>query len=443
MGQNATLPDDAKSITRNLRNLKEAAPLRSRYLYCNMMYIVATHLIEQKSNKSFSDFLEERIFEPLHMNSTALQPTRAHAKGWKDRMAMGHIWQNSEFRGFEPQNCPEGQGAGSIISSANDFIKWVKALLYQEGPINARIYQGLTRMRSIVNPNAQRLKAHTTPANYTAGMEIYFYRENMVVGHDGNIPGFASRFIFMPDKKFGAVVLGNSAAAGGAVRTIMRALMDEVLSVPNEDRPYQNKSQKKSDGPKKDVAVRSKQPKDRNETKSYPQTQENNNEQSQGQTQKSNKDNTKQKAKTKELIEGGNPPQGQKKPGGKPQKRGKSPPPQETPLTEYVGEYWNAGYHRLKVQVKDNQLFVDATDRSMGFTMTFEHVKDQTEYTAHLIDDIDGSDDPIDAEFSFDGGRAMKLGLDLEPTIKELIWFKRCENSDTSERNEDGEKSQI
>ena len=82
-------------------------------------------------------------------------------------MAKGHIWEkeNNTWRGFEPQNCPEGQGAGSVISSANDFIKWVKALLYRENPINNRVYEGLMRMRSIVNPNARRLKAHTTPAN--------------------------------------------------------------------------------------------------------------------------------------------------------------------------------------------------------------------------------------------------------------------------------------
>lgn len=428
MGQKATHPDDAKSITRNLRNLKEAAPLRSRYLYCNMMYTVATHLVEQKSTKSFSDFLEERIFEPLHMNSTALQPSRAHAKGWTDRMATGHVWQNSEFRGFEPQNCPEGQGAGSVISSANDFIKWVKALLYQEGPVNARIYQGLTKMRSIVNPNGRRLKAHTTPANYAAGMEVYFYRGSMVVGHDGNIPGFASRFIFMPDKKFGAVVLGNSATAGSAATTIMRALMDEVLGVPMEDRPYHNKSQKKGDGIKRDIAVRPKQPQDRKDTQTHGQSQEINNSQTQDQAKVNNKDNIKGKAKTKGQNKGANYPQGQKKPVGRPEKRGKSLPAQETPLTAYVGEYWNAGYHTLKVEVKDSQLFVDATDRSMGFNMTFEHVKDQTEYTAHLIDDIDGSDDPIDAEFAFNDDRAMKLGLDLEPAIKELIWFERREN---------------
>lgn len=312
---------------------------------------------------------------PLGMNSTALQPANAQANGWGDQMAKGYIWERHHdmWRGFDPENCHEAQGAGSVISSANDLIKWVKALLYHEGPINDRVYQGLTRLRSIVNPNARRLKPHTTPAIYTAGMEMFFYRGNMVIGHDGNIPGFSSRFFFMPDSNFGAVVLGNSAGASGAATAITRALMDEVLGVPVEDR------------------------------------------------------RDKKKAK-KEKSKGMQQPGGQKKQEEKPKKREKSRPPlrvQETPLEAYVGRYWNAGYRNMTVETKDDQLFIDATDRSMGFTMTFEHVKDQTKYIGHLKDDIELNNELVDAEFVFEDGKAVKMGLDIEPAIKEMIWFTR------------------
>lgn len=428
-------PDNAKSVTRNLRNLKPAAPLRSRYLYCNQMYTVATHLVEETSQKSFSDFLDERIFSPLDMNSTTLQPASAQAKGWGDRMAKGYVWEKNTWRGFEPENCPEAQGAGSVISSANDLIKWVKALLYHEGPINDRVYQGLTKMRSIVNPNAKKLKPHTTPANYTAGMEINFYRGNMVVGHDGNIPGFASRFLFMPDLKFGAVVLGNSAGAGGASTTIMRALMDEVLGVPVEDRPSHNNNKRKESGSKKDLPIHPKaqhqdlkerQPKDQQsgQPKEQPSADAQVELKTTQQGHTSSKNQEKKKAK-KEKNKEAQQQEKQKKQTEKPKKREKSPPPQETPLDAYTGRYWNAGYRNMTVENKDDQLFINATDRSMGFTMTFEHVKDQTEYIGHLKDDVELTDEPVDAEFVFEDGKAVKMGLDLEPAIKEMIWFTR------------------
>lgn len=390
------------------------------------MFTVATHLVEEKSKKSFADFLDERIFAPLNMNSTTLQPASAHTKGWGDRMAKGYIWEDNAWRRIDPQDCPEGQGAGSVISSANDLIKLVKALLYHEGPINDRVYQGLTKTRSIVNPNARKLKAHTTPANYAAGMEIYFYRGNMVIGHDGNIPGFSSRFMLIPDSNFGAVVLGNSAKAGGAATAIMRVLMDEVLGVPIEERPSQNNSKRKENGPKKDLAIHTKaqhrdqikecQLKDQQPAQSKEQPSEDSLVELKAEPRKKTK---------KEKKKGTQQPQRQKKQGEKPMKCKNSVLPQETPLRAYVGRYWNAGYRTMTVQIKEDQLFIDATDRSMGFTMTLEHVKDQTKYIGYLMDDIELTDEPVDAEFLFEDGRAVKMGLELEPAIKEMIWFKR------------------
>jgi len=57
--------------------------------------------------------------------------------------------------------------------------------------------------------------------------------------------------------------------------------------------------------------------------------------------------------------------------------------------------------------------------------MIFEHVKDQTDYIAQARDVIELEDAPVDAKFIFEDGKAVKMGLDLEPAIEEMIWFKR------------------
>lgn len=238
MGEHAMQPDNARSITRNLRNLAPAAPLRSRYLYCNMMYTVATHLVEAKTKKPFSEFLEEGFFQPLGMDSSSLEPGGAKAKGLGDRLAKGHIWDKttSSFREIEARNCPEGQGAGSIISSANDMIKWIKAIVNQEGPINENVYQGLTKERSSREPKVGKPKPHTSATQYTAGMEVYWYRGHAVYGHNGVVSGFGSRFIFLPEFKFGAVALGNAEGTNSVAAQLFRDLIDEVVGVPQEAR---------------------------------------------------------------------------------------------------------------------------------------------------------------------------------------------------------------
>jgi CubicO group peptidase (beta-lactamase class C family) len=56
-------PDTPQSITRNLRNLQNAAPPRQKWMYSNIMYIVASWLVEKMSGLPFADFLHREFFE--------------------------------------------------------------------------------------------------------------------------------------------------------------------------------------------------------------------------------------------------------------------------------------------------------------------------------------------------------------------------------------------
>lgn len=389
MSVRAAQPDNARSITRNLRNLPVAAPIRSKYIYCNMMYTVASYLVEVKSGQDFGAFLEERFFKPLDMPSTGLQPSNARSRNFKDRMATGYRWDkaDSTYRGLETPDCPEGQGAGSIISSVNEFIKWVKALINREDPINQRIYEGLTRMRAFVNPNATKRKQYTSPVAYAAGLDIYYYRGHMVAGHNGVISGSASRFFFLPDFEFGSVIIGNSDGANSVASILARRLIDNFLGVENETTPH-NKPKNKSPASFRNINVQSKS--------------------KVNSAIKKNQEHHKSKGNKQDL-------------------QSSAPQPPEMPLRAYIGRYWNPGYHDLVVQIRENVLFVDATDRSMGFTLTFEHVHNGTQYNAHLSDWLDGGDDLVKAEFVTENGRIMKLGLHLETSLKEMIWFEKKE----------------
>ncbi|KAL1871518.1 hypothetical protein Plec18167_007078 [Paecilomyces lecythidis] len=372
MSPRATQPDDGQSVTRNLRNLPVAAPVRTKFIYCNMMYTVATYLVEKKSGLPFSDFLQKRFFEPLGMNSTSLQPEAARARGFGPRITPGYSWDNDskKYIEFQTPNCPEAQGAGSIITSVNDYIRWVKAMMNHEGPITKEIYKGLIKSRTLQNPDAENLWPLTSPTIDAAGWEIYYYRGYMVVSHDGGVPGFGTTHFFLPHFEFGGAIFGNSTEGGIVAEIVMRELIDEVLKVPQVDRPDWN-------------SIISAENRD--------------------------SDDEEEKLRQKLCLDI-TEPESQKK-----------------PLDVYTGEYWNKGYHSITVQNKDDKLFIDATDRSMGFTLTLEHICGQTKYIAHMSDFLEGGDDPIMAEFKIEGDRATALGLKLESEIDELIWFTRLQ----------------
>ncbi|KAI9038708.1 alpha-amylase [Aspergillus affinis] len=399
MGVRAAQPDNARSVTRNLRNLSTAAPFRAKYLYCNMMYTVATHLIEVKTHQPFSDFLQQRFFDPLDMQSTSLQPQSARAKGHGDRIATGYLWEkkSSAYRGFQSPDCPEAQGAGSVISSANDFIKWVKALMNREGPINERVYRGLTRTRTIMDPAMRRLKPHTSPALYAAGLEVYFYRGQLMIGHLGAVAGFAGRFFFLPGLDFGAVILGNAEGTVPIGAILARKLIDTVLKVPEIDHPCLLTPRNTTSG------VNTSRPRNTGKNK---------------------------KATSKAEKEKHDKPQ-----------------PQGFPLQAFVGTYHEPGYHQLTVEIKDERLFIDATDRSFGFTLTFEYkgdgdhaseymgdgdhaweYKDRIHafsYVAHLSDFLEGGDEPLEAVFICRGDKVLSLGLRLEKAFEQDIYFDK------------------
>lgn len=59
-----------RDVVRALRYLPLTAEPRTKYQYCNMMYVAASHVIETITGVWLGDFLRERIWEPLGMRST-------------------------------------------------------------------------------------------------------------------------------------------------------------------------------------------------------------------------------------------------------------------------------------------------------------------------------------------------------------------------------------
>ncbi|KAF4961195.1 hypothetical protein FGADI_431 [Fusarium gaditjirri] len=393
MGTHAAEPDDARSIARNLRNLAVAAPPRTRYMYCNMTYTVLTHLIETKTGQPFVKFLQEHIFDPLGMTSSSLQPEGAKAQGHGGRLAKGHIWdkKSTSYREFDAMNCPEGQGAGSVISSVSDFIEFLKALIDRGGPISDNVYQGLTRPRSERGANHRQRKAGITHIFYTAGMDLYWQGEHAVFGHSGDITGFGSRFVFLPDLKFGAVVMGNSSGTNSVAAQLFREFIEEAMKCNVEQRPSSARVAR-------DLHTKP------------PEVREKPNPESQSQP-------------------GGNvKTSGVKKTDAASMTGVIAAPQRNANIEAYTGDYWNPGYRNMRVEIKDNGLFIDATDRSMGFTARLKHKRDQSLFDAHVRDAFETGDEVLVTEFVVEDGRVVKMGIDLEPLVGDLIWFDKVNN---------------
>lgn len=59
-----------RDLVRSLRHLPLTAPLRTKFQYCNMMFVAVSYVVETLTGVWLGDFLRENIWEPLGMKST-------------------------------------------------------------------------------------------------------------------------------------------------------------------------------------------------------------------------------------------------------------------------------------------------------------------------------------------------------------------------------------
>jgi hypothetical protein len=62
------------------------------------------------------------------------------------------------------------------------------------------------------------------------------FHGEMIVSHDGSVDGFGGLMMFLPGRKWGVVALGNTTESYRVHYKICRALVDELLSIPFEQR---------------------------------------------------------------------------------------------------------------------------------------------------------------------------------------------------------------
>jgi CubicO group peptidase (beta-lactamase class C family) len=187
--------------------IKTAYPLPLRftpgekYEYCNVGYFTLAEIISKVSGKPWGDFLTERVFAPLGMNSTRttnmteLVPNRANGYVWRN----GKLQNASIYFALRP--------SGAFLSTVADLAKWDAAL--SAGKILAP--STLQQMWTPVKLN------NGTTSLYGFGWELSPIRDHKQVNHGGSLPGFRAQYTRFVDDKISVAVLtnGDNADAGG------------------------------------------------------------------------------------------------------------------------------------------------------------------------------------------------------------------------------------
>lgn len=235
-----------KEVVERLRNVPLATSFRSAYAYDNILFAVATLVIENVSGQSYADFLRNNIFKPVGMDETLVDMT--YLKPGMD-VAMGHAkFDFKDLKPVPPMAWSNNPGAGGIYSSVHDLAKWMNvqlaggALPSMDGKEQRLFKQSsqdqmwsmLTPMK--VNkpsvPELESLKPNF--AGYGEGWFLSDYHGQRLVWHTGGWPGMVSRVTLVPELHLGIVVLTNQ-ESGAAFNAVTYRALDAYMSSSKTD----------------------------------------------------------------------------------------------------------------------------------------------------------------------------------------------------------------
>lgn len=167
--------------------------------YDNTGYYLLGIVVEKASGKDFWQFLDERIFKLLGMNSTRNSDSRPIVSN----RASGYQWTGSGFEN-RPILAPfVGFSAGSLISSVEDLAKWDAALDTEKILKKSSLNQMWT-------PTKTRDGAMAA-FDYGYGWFVETYRNRRDIHHSGGTIGFSSVIHRFVDDKLTVIILTNHA----------------------------------------------------------------------------------------------------------------------------------------------------------------------------------------------------------------------------------------
>jgi CubicO group peptidase (beta-lactamase class C family) len=171
----------------------------TRWSYSNAGFILLGAVIEKITGESWHTAIAEQILQPLGMKRTLYGNSAPLILG----RAAGYTTDNPdhvvENAPFISATIPAA--AGALVSTVDDLELWMRALT--TGRVISK-----EDFQQMITPGP-KLPGTRMTYGYGFGTFVFHVRGNTMIGHTGQIPGFASAVGYLPDRDITVIVLGN------------------------------------------------------------------------------------------------------------------------------------------------------------------------------------------------------------------------------------------
>ncbi|MDX1413978.1 MAG: serine hydrolase [Candidatus Promineifilaceae bacterium] len=231
-----------KQVIAGMRHLRPASSFRSQYAYQNITYLAAGQIIPAVCGRSWDDFIQERIFAPLGMNSSN---TSIHAYGGNDNIAQPHVEIEGRWTRVPLRDYDNVGPAASINTTAVDLAAYTRLLLnggrFKDQQLySSQIAADLWTPHSLIpiearSPASLKYFLPRFHNTYALGWVIQDVpeRAQIKVSHSGGIDGLRSLLTLIPGENLGIIALANNESPAPLFLT--QRLLDRYWNVSNGD----------------------------------------------------------------------------------------------------------------------------------------------------------------------------------------------------------------
>jgi CubicO group peptidase (beta-lactamase class C family) len=204
-----------KMLIEDLSKLSFPYGFRGCFAYQNLLYNIASHIIETNTGKSWDYFIKENLLDKLTMHLT----TTNHAAFLAiQNKAFPHQWKENNIAEVPFEKLDMIAAGAGLASNANDMVKWLKFVLDKNSPYGAIIKDTLTPqtllntemffskeeawMEKVFFPKSHFL-------TYGMGWFIHDYKDILICQDPGLTDGMNGLMAVIPELNLGIVILNN------------------------------------------------------------------------------------------------------------------------------------------------------------------------------------------------------------------------------------------
>lgn len=189
-----------------------------RWHYSSLGFLLVGLIVEEASGQCYSDFLTQRILDPLHLTATTVG-------GMPNTAALGY----DDGKRVPPYDLDLMPGTGDIWATVEDLTRFTIAVHSGELITPSSLQAMVAAHARIDDDDDGQPQLITTGYGY--GTFTGLFAGHPALYHPGDNPGYRSLACWLPDDAVSIAILANDEAAN--MTSTLRQLLPAVLDRPS------------------------------------------------------------------------------------------------------------------------------------------------------------------------------------------------------------------